>query len=34
MEYRGEIVLAIIDGRIHSFEDKEVPDAICSRSIQ
>lgn len=33
MEYRGEIVLAIIDGRIHPFEDKEVPDAICSLII-
>lgn len=28
MEYRGEIVLAIIDGRIHPFEDKEVPDEM------
>lgn len=30
MEYHNETVLATIDGRIHPFDDKSIPDAICS----
>lgn len=33
MEYNNELVLATINGRIHPFEDKDIPDAICSLII-